>query len=185
MDTQLPGISASSGSDPTLYSAQTAKNSDFAAGQFADYYRQQLDKEAQAAAARREAESKKAEKTAAEHQALATELGDYLKKSPAQHLRDSVMKELGISEEDLKAMPPEKRQAMEKEIARRMRERLASTEKQRGRPFEEMLQGHPVAASLTALDSGKQAAAVNAGNWSDFFNQLVASASNTPSARSS
>ena len=169
MDAQHPGISALAANNPTFSAAPTAKNAEPRTGLFANYYQQQLDKEAQAAAACREAACKKAEQTAAEHQILAKELSDYLKKSPAQHLRDSVMKELGISEEDLKAMPPEKRQAMEKEIAKRMRERLASSEKQSG----------PTDPTINALDSRQSNIAVNANNWSDFFNQLVASASNT------
>jgi hypothetical protein len=103
--------------------APTANRADKATGSFADYYTRSLQQKAQ--------EEKSAAKTAAMHQSLATELSDYLKKSPAQHLREAVMKEMGITEEELAAMPPAQRQAKEKEITERIRERLAATEKNR------------------------------------------------------
>lgn len=56
---------------------------------------------------------------------------DYMSKSPEQRIHDSILKEMGITEEDLKAMPPEKQLAIGKEIAQRMEDKmkLASTEK--------------------------------------------------------
>ena len=62
------------------------------------------------------------------HAAVAKELRDYLDKTPAQHLREAVLKELGLSEESLQAMPPEQRQAKEAEINRRIRERMVGKE---------------------------------------------------------
>jgi hypothetical protein len=56
---------------------------------------------------------------------------DYMSKTPEQRLHDSILKEMGITEEDLKAMPPEKQLAVSKEIAQRMEDKmkLASTAK--------------------------------------------------------
>jgi hypothetical protein len=51
-------------------------------------------------------------------------LADYVRKSPAQHLRDAILKEMGLTEEDLAAMPPEKRAAVEHTIAERIKEVL-------------------------------------------------------------
>ena len=51
-------------------------------------------------------------------------LQDYVKKSPAEHLREAVLKQMGLTEEDLAAMPTEKRLATEAEINRRIREKL-------------------------------------------------------------
>lgn len=70
----------------------------------------------------------KAKAVKAANDAMATYLQDYAKKSPAQHMREAVLKELGLSEADLAAMPPEKRQAMEAEINRRIREKLLGQE---------------------------------------------------------
>lgn len=120
---------------------------------------------------------------AAEHQAAAGDLRDYLSKSPAQHLREQVMKELGISEEDLAKMPPEKRKTMEAEINRRVREKLASTEKQRGARPGELEQGGPADPRLFALDHSPAEAqttgnsAVNAA----FFASLLANSANAGS----
>ncbi|MBS1161834.1 MAG: hypothetical protein H6R15_4253 [Proteobacteria bacterium] len=58
------------------------------------------------------------------HAAVAKELQDYLNKTPAEHLRESILKEMGESEESLQAMPPAQRQAAEAEINQRIRERL-------------------------------------------------------------
>ena len=80
-------------------------------------------KAALAAAQEKPAENKKAPaqksgRTAAE------ELAEYLRKTPAQHMRDAILKELGLTEEDLDAMPPEKRKAVEETIAARIKEKL-------------------------------------------------------------
>lgn len=69
-------------------------------------------------------EQDKKEAAQARKQALRDELQEYLNKSPAEHMRDAIMKEMGITEEELQAMPPEKREAIEADIARKMRERL-------------------------------------------------------------
>ena len=60
-----------------------------------------------------------------------TDFKDYMSKTPEQRMHDSILKEMGITEEDLKAMPPEKQLAISKEIAQRMEDKmkLASTEK--------------------------------------------------------
>ncbi|MDB5995563.1 MAG: hypothetical protein JWP42_2699 [Pseudomonas sp.] len=59
---------------------------------------------------------------------------DYMSKTPEQRLRDSILKEMGITEEDLKAMPPEKQLAIGKEIAERLQDKmkLAQAEKENG-----------------------------------------------------
>jgi hypothetical protein len=56
---------------------------------------------------------------------------DYMSKTPEQRLRDSILDEMGITEEDLKAMPPEKQLAIGKEIAERLQDKmkLAQTDK--------------------------------------------------------
>jgi hypothetical protein len=63
--------------------------------------------------------------------AAMTDFKDYMSKTPEQRLRDSILKDMGITEEDLKAMPPEKQQAVAQEIADRMQDKmkLAQAEK--------------------------------------------------------
>ena len=63
---------------------------------------------------------------------------DYMSKTPEQRLRDSILKEMGITEEDLKAMPPEKQLAVGKEIAERLQDKikLAQAEKENGSSSE-------------------------------------------------
>jgi hypothetical protein len=56
--------------------------------------------------------------------AAMTDFKDYMSKTPEQRLRDSILKEMGITEEGLKAMPPEKQQAVAQEIADRMKDKM-------------------------------------------------------------
>jgi len=79
-------------------------------------------------AAKAEAARKKA---VASHRADATFLADYVTKTPAQHMRDRVqqlreeiLKRMGLSEQDLAAMPPGQREAVEKSIMAEIQKRL-------------------------------------------------------------
>jgi hypothetical protein len=49
---------------------------------------------------------------------------DYMSKSPEQRVHDSLLKEMGLTEDDVKAMPPAQQQAIAKEIAQRMEDKL-------------------------------------------------------------
>jgi len=110
--------------------ASAARSSEPASGEsFADA----MKKAAATAGAAKESEpektaseiaQEKAAKKEATHKALLAELHDYVNKSPAEHIRDAILKELGLTEEDLAAMPPEKRKAMEELINERVREKL-------------------------------------------------------------
>lgn len=44
----------------------------------------------------------------------------YMDMSPAEKMRDKILKEIGMSEEELENLPPEQRAAAEKEIAEKM-----------------------------------------------------------------
>lgn len=46
------------------------------------------------------------------------------RKSPMERLREQIMKELGISEEDLAALPPDEKRAMEDKIREMIEEKL-------------------------------------------------------------
>ena len=54
-----------------------------------------------------------------------------MQKSPAERMREQVLKSLGLTEEELDAMPPEKREQVEKGIGERMREMIAMQNGQR------------------------------------------------------
>ena len=53
-----------------------------------------------------------------------TDFKDYMSKSPEQCLHDSILKEMGLTEDDVKAMPPAQQQAIGKEMAQRMEDKL-------------------------------------------------------------
>lgn len=60
----------------------------------------------------------------ATHKTAGEELAEYESKSVAQHLRDAILKEMGLTEEQLDAMPPEQRAAIEQTIAEKIQQRL-------------------------------------------------------------
>jgi len=51
-------------------------------------------------------------------------LTDYLRKTPVQHMREAILKKMGLTEEELAAMPPERRAAVEQAIAEKIQELL-------------------------------------------------------------
>lgn len=69
--------------------------------------------------------------TSASATSATDEFKDYMSKTPEQRLRDSILQSMGLTEDDIKAMPPEKQQAIGKEIAERLQDKmkLAQTEK--------------------------------------------------------
>ena len=52
------------------------------------------------------------------------ELEDYIKKGPIGHMRDKILEQLGLTEEDIAKMSPEQRETVEKTIAAKMKEWL-------------------------------------------------------------
>ena len=55
----------------------------------------------------------------------ADEFKDYMSKSPAQRIREHLLKDLGLTEDDVKAMPPEKQQAITDQITALMQQKEA------------------------------------------------------------
>lgn len=56
------------------------------------------------------------------------QLEEYLKKTPAEHMREAILKQMGLSEADLAAMTPEQRTAVENTIAEKIREFMLGRE---------------------------------------------------------
>lgn len=63
---------------------------------------------------------------------------EYMAMTPAEKMRDAILKEMGLSEEDVDAMSPEQQEAVEKEIAERMQDRA---ELQAAKEIEENANG--------------------------------------------
>lgn len=59
------------------------------------------------------------------------EFKDYMSKTPEQRLRDKILDGLGITEEDIKNMPPEKQLAIGKEIAERLKDEMQMAQVQK------------------------------------------------------
>ncbi|MEC5385457.1 hypothetical protein VVD49_06955 [Uliginosibacterium sp. H3] len=68
--------------------------------------------------------ARKTSKTEDANAAAVKELRDYLNKTPEQRMREAILKEMGLTEEDVAKMPPEERTAVEAAIADKVRERL-------------------------------------------------------------
>jgi len=78
--------------------------------------------------------------TATDSTAMA-DFKDYMSKSPEQRMRDSILKEMGLTEDDVQKMSPEKQLAIGKEIAERMQDKikLAQAEKDNTSPARQLV----------------------------------------------
>ena len=52
------------------------------------------------------------------------DLEEYIRKGPIAHMREKILEQMGLSEEDLAKMTPEQRETVEKTIAARIKEML-------------------------------------------------------------
>ena len=57
-------------------------------------------------------------------QELLAKLNEYIEKGPIVVMREKILESMGISEEELKSLPPEKQDAIEAEIAEKIKEVL-------------------------------------------------------------
>ncbi|MCE4054307.1 hypothetical protein [Pseudomonas sp. Au-Pse12] len=62
--------------------------------------------------------------TSATETGALSEFKEYMSKTPEQRLRDSILRELGLTEEDLQNLPPERQLAISQEIAQRMKDKM-------------------------------------------------------------
>lgn len=56
------------------------------------------------------------------------ELDQYLKMSPQERMRAAILKQLGLTEEQLAALPPEQQKAVEDKIAALMKQKLSEAQ---------------------------------------------------------
>lgn len=54
--------------------------------------------------------------------------------TPAQHMRDSILKSMGLTQDDLDKMSPEKRKAVEDEIAKKLKDQALQKTNHQKRP---------------------------------------------------
>jgi hypothetical protein len=73
---------------------------------------------------------------------------DYMSKTPEQRLRDSILKEMGITEEEYAAMPPEKQLAVGEEIAQRMQDKSTMAQMEKDQQSEKNPAESTVLATL-------------------------------------
>ncbi|MCG2586846.1 hypothetical protein [Massilia sp. TS11] len=104
----------------------------------------------------------------------ASELEAYVKMTPAQRLRWQILQKLGITEEELAAMPPEKRKVYEEKI----RELMEQAMKQSGKKDPQQ-QAAPDAATAPVQVAQAQPQTVNPAT-ADLFDLLCASRSLQP-----
>ncbi|WP_245312348.1 hypothetical protein [Rhizobium sp. R693] len=60
----------------------------------------------------------------ARHDAVIFEFTDLANQTPAERMRSQILERLGLTEDDLKAMPPKEREAIEKQIADELKRQL-------------------------------------------------------------
>lgn len=72
-----------------------------------------------------DAESAAASASTPARSTAAQEFHDYMDKTAGEKMRDKILKQLGLTEEEIDAMPPEQQEQIEKQIAQRMAELTA------------------------------------------------------------
>ena len=70
-----------------------------------------------------------------------SEFTDYMSKSPAERIRDQLLKEQGLTEEQAQALPQEKQDAIAREVAARLKEQqqVAATTAPKAEPVQQAL----------------------------------------------
>jgi len=63
-------------------------------------------------------------KTETAYQTAVRELHEYLQKTPEQRMREAILKQMGLSEDDIAKMPPEQQSAVEAAIKEKVKEKL-------------------------------------------------------------
>jgi hypothetical protein len=76
---------------------------------------------------------------------------DYMSKTPEERLRDAILAEMGISEEEYEAMPPEKQLAVGQEIAQRMQDKAAMSQLEKAQEQRNTGDKDPAATLLASL----------------------------------
>jgi hypothetical protein len=84
----------------------------------------------------------------AETSSAMAQFKDYMSKTPEQRLRDSILQEMGITEEEFAAMPPEKQLAVGQEIAQRMQDKSAMAQMEKNQQSEKNPAESTVLATL-------------------------------------
>jgi hypothetical protein len=62
--------------------------------------------------------------TSATETGALSEFKEYMSKTPEQRLRDSILRDMGLTEEDLQNLPPERQLAISQEIAQRLQDKM-------------------------------------------------------------
>lgn len=103
-------------------------------------------------------------KTSPEEQFL-----DYMQKSPAERLRDKILKALGVTEDDIKDMTPDERMGLEKKIQEIIKETMVKAEGD-GEPSA---RDSITANTVTPPASGAEAKAADVTTSAQFLLQLI------------
>jgi len=78
------------------------------------------------------------------------EFKDYMSKTPEERYRESILKEMGLTEEEVAAMPPEQQQAIAKEIAQRVEDKMKMAEAEKQDEQQEKKGAQPVVDKFLA-----------------------------------
>jgi len=81
---------------------------------------------------------------------LLKKLNEYIEKGPIVVMREKILESMGITEEELKAMPAEKQKAIEAEIAEKIKEMLLE-QQEKTNAQQATAQTTDISASLTSM----------------------------------
>lgn len=118
----------------------------------------------QEAGAKESSGEKREVKTSAEDQFL-----DYMQKSPAERLRDRILKALGVTEDDIKKMTPDERLGLEKKIQEIIKETMVKAEGEGEPSARDSITANAVTPPVTGTKAGAAGVTTSA----QFLLQLI------------
>lgn len=110
--------------NPNQETAASLLNAAISRGKFTTDFQSSLDTAKENLAQQQKQQTIESDAMQTAMSAARKELEDYLRKGPIAHMREKILEQLGLSEEDLAKMSPEQRDTVEKTIAARMKEML-------------------------------------------------------------
>ncbi|MNT63844.1 hypothetical protein D3C72_2016910 [compost metagenome] len=80
-----------------------------------------------------------------------SEFKEYMSKTPEQRIHDAILEEMGLTQEQVDEMPPERQKAIGEEVARRMQEKAEIVEQEKEQKGGDQNKSQVVDKFLAAL----------------------------------
>ncbi|WP_369987477.1 hypothetical protein [Pseudomonas xanthosomatis] len=91
-----------------------------------------------------------------EQSSAAQDFHDYMAKSPEEKIKEKMLQELGLTEDEYQALPPEQKAAIDDQIAQRMKEDVELKTQAKLQQAQQAQQAQQVSSGLAVAASGAE-----------------------------